>query len=543
MTVPLPPNEAARLAALRQYNILDTLPEQDFDDLTALAAHICQAPIALITLIEADRQWFKSKLGLDSSQTPRELAFCPYTFADNRPLVVPDATQDARFAANPLVTGDLNIRFYAGAPLITPEGFALGTLCVVDRVPRALGESQLDALCALSRQVVAQLELRRALAEKRRGEAARAKLAAIVQNSQDAICSTDLRGIITTWNRSARRLFGYTEDEIIGQPLETLVPPDKAEEVEHMLQQLSRGTRTEHMETVRMTKSGRRLDVSITVSPIRDDAGLLIGSSHILADITDRKAAETELVAAKEAAEGASRAKTQFLANVTHELRTPLTAIIGYGEILQETAQAAGHVQYLTDLQRIASAGSHLLSLIDDLLDFARIEAGKMALNLETFDVCGVVSEVSDLIRPIVGKNHNGLDVQCPAAVGRMTADLRKVRQVLYNLLSNSAKFTESGSIQLEVRRKWSAGREWILFEVSDTGIGMSSQQIEKLFEAFAQAEASIARKFGGTGLGLAISRQFCRLMGGDITVTSEPGEGSTFTIILPVKVEAPATA
>jgi len=230
----------------------------------------------------------------------------------------------------------------------------------------------------------------------------------------------------------------------------------------------------------------------------------------------------------------ASRHKSQFLANMSHELRTPLNAIIGYSEMLQEEAEETDADAFLPDLQRINAAGKHLLGLINDILDLSKIEAGRMDLFLESFEVGQLVQDVQAIVQPLVDKNGNTLVVSCPDDVGAMRADLTKVRQTLFNLLSNAAKFTEHGTITLTVERK---SDDWLTFAVSDTGIGMTEEQLGRLFEAFSQAEASTRSKYGGTGLGLAISRHFCRLMGGDLTVTSVYGQGSTFTVQLPADV------
>jgi signal transduction histidine kinase len=238
------------------------------------------------------------------------------------------------------------------------------------------------------------------------------------------------------------------------------------------------------------------------------------------------------------ALEEASRHKSQFLANMSHELRTPLNAIIGYSEMLQEEAEDLGEDTFLPDLQKINASGKHLLSLINDILDLSKIEAGRIDLYLETFEVGQLVRDVEAIVQPLVEKNGNALEVHYSDDLGTMQADLTKVRQTLFNLLSNAAKFTERGTISLSVQRE---PDDWVTFAVSDTGIGMTEDQLGRLFEAFSQAEASTRSKYGGTGLGLAISRHFCRLMGGDLTVTSVYGQGSTFAVRLPAEVSTPA--
>jgi signal transduction histidine kinase/CheY-like chemotaxis protein len=240
---------------------------------------------------------------------------------------------------------------------------------------------------------------------------------------------------------------------------------------------------------------------------------------------------------AKTAAEEANRAKSVFLANMSHELRTPLNAIIGYSEMLQEDATDLGEENFVADLQKIHSAGKHLLGLINDVLDISKIEAGKMDLFLETIDVSATIEDVVDTIKPLVQKNSNALQVECAGDLGPMRADATKVRQALFNLLSNACKFTERGTISLRVTRERGNGAGSFLFRVTDSGIGMTPEQVQKLFKAFTQADASTTRKYGGSGLGLAITRHFCQMMGGDVAVESEVGKGSTFTIKLPAVV------
>ncbi|MGD0281629.1 MAG: response regulator [Dissulfurispiraceae bacterium] len=265
----------------------------------------------------------------------------------------------------------------------------------------------------------------------------------------------------------------------------------------------------------------------------------LCASADILAGIIERTTGIEKLREARIAADSANRAKSTFLANMSHELRTPMNAIIGYSEMLVEEAEDLGQQEFVDDLNKINSAGKHLLALINDILDFSKIEAGKIELYLETFDVAQMIHDVATTISPLVEKNANKLQVGCPADIGPMYADLTKVRQALFNLLSNACKFTKNGTVSVDVSRL--SGQDGdpgqLVFTVSDTGIGMTPEQKIKLFQAFTQGDASTTRQYGGTGLGLSISRHFCQMMGGDITVESEPGKGSSFIIRLPAEV------
>ncbi len=266
-----------------------------------------------------------------------------------------------------------------------------------------------------------------------------------------------------------------------------------------------------------------------------DELGVLIDNfNEMLVQIQTRDA---ELNLAKEAAEQANRTKSAFLANMSHELRTPLNAIIGYSEMLQEEAQDLGQDDFIPDLTKIHGAGKHLLALINDILDLSKIEAGKMELYLETFDIAALINEVKATIHPLIEKNANNIKVECPPDIGTMHADVTRVRQVLFNLLSNASKFTDHGTVGLSVTREHRGKEDWITMRVTDTGIGMTPEQLSKLFQAFTQADSSTSRKYGGTGLGLVICRRFCQMMGGDVTVTSDFGHGSAFTVELPAMV------
>ena len=264
------------------------------------------------------------------------------------------------------------------------------------------------------------------------------------------------------------------------------------------------------------------------LSALANSAAVAIGNTRFI----------EETQHARDDAEEANRTKSQFLANMSHELRTPLNAIIGYSEMLQEEAEDLQNEEFEEDLERINGAGKHLLGLINDVLDISKIEAGAMDIYLETFPVEPLVQDVVTTMKTLVEKNSNTLEIDCPDSVGSIHADTTKIRQCLFNLLSNASKFTDQGTISLTVSRGTEDGQEWINFAVGDTGIGMTEEQMGRLFEAFSQAEASTRRNYGGTGLGLAITRHFCEMMGGTVLVESEAGKGSTFTMKLPAVVD-----
>lgn len=244
-----------------------------------------------------------------------------------------------------------------------------------------------------------------------------------------------------------------------------------------------------------------------------------------------------ELAKARDAALESSRAKSTFVANMSHELRTPLNAIIGYSEMLQEDAVELGHPDFVSDLQKIESAGKHLLAIINDILDLSKIEAGKMEIYAEEFAVIDVVQDITEALQPLMLRNGNVLLLECPEHIGQVFTDITRLRQCLWNLLGNACKFTRDGVVTFRVDRLFRHDEPWVSFQVSDTGIGMTDEQLGKLFQAFMQADSSTTRRFGGTGLGLAITRRLTQMMGGKITVQSVLGEGSTFTLQIPARI------
>jgi PAS domain S-box-containing protein len=358
-----------------------------------------------------------------------------------------------------------------------------------------------------------------------------------MRGSNEGLWDWDQKGDVLHISPRFKELFGLeTEAETI-KPAEwiaNLHPDDLEPYLAHLKAHLRGETDFLNVEFRLRGADGRYRWVLARGVGIRDESYRVYRMAGSIGDITARKQAEIELRAAKEQAEEANQAKSQFLASMSHELRTPLNAIIGYSEMLQEEAEDLGQESFLPDLVKIKEAGKHLLGLINDVLDLSKIEAGKMDVLIEHFEVADLIAQVQSVIEPLMTKNANTLVVDCAGDPGAMRSDQTKLRQSLFNLLSNAAKFTERGRITLGIRRIIRDGAGAVEFKVSDTGIGMTAEQLGRLFQAFAQAETSTSRDYGGTGLGLAITRHFCRMLGGDVTVESTPGKGSTFAIMVP---------
>jgi len=760
--------EARRLAALHRYQVLDTAPEAAFDELTRLAAYICGTPIALISLVDANRQWFKSRIGLDALQTPRSVAFCNHTIQQpDEVMMVPDALEDERFADNPLVTGDPNIRFYAGAPLVTPDGFAIGSLCVIDQVPRHLTPEQIQALRALGHQVIQQLELRhllddlaqtgtqrqfhrqkqkqffcyvaggvglaaailatiggaaywsitqlveshqwvlhteaannelnallvnlneaetgqrgylltedreylrpywkaqssvrrdlqdlrrltadnprqqqrlQALAplideklsllteilklqEQGQSEAALQRLrtnrgrlmedirslvhqmqieeqqllaqrsqwaaqwarttqvtcgvgallnlviltlvynlvrrnilgrqateealeternfiSAILNTANALVLVLDAEGRVVRFNRACANITGYTFEEVRGKPFQELfLPPETRASVATIFEHLGAGKVQTQYEQDWLTKAGERRVISWSNTPLVDDEGQVEYTIIAGTDITERKRAENtlqqqnaDLMAARKAAEAATLMKSAFLATMSHEIRTPMNAVIGMTGLLLDTSLNPEQRDFV---ETIRSSGDHLLTLINEILDFSKLEAGEMSLEILDFEIHRCIESVADLLT--TAAQAKGLELATLVhqdVPRRLRGDDSRLRQILINLTANAIKFTAAGEVVIRVELAAETETTVTLnFSVTDTGIGIAPADQQKLFQPFSQVDASTTRKYGGTGLGLAICRQLVILMGGQIGVESQPGQGSRFWFSLP---------
>ena len=478
--------------------------DEDREELVIVASHN----------IGVDSTGMRLKLGEGAMGTVAET---------HEPLIIPKYQE---WSGRPSKYAETPVRSVMAAPLLIGNRLVGAIASVHSELGREFGPADLRLLNLFTSQAAIAIQNARLYTEAQRQKQ---YFEAVVLNSPVAIVTLDLKGVITSFNPAFEKLFGYSPDDAVGRELDRLL------NTEETLAQASQYTAQATREIARgigkrRRKDGSFLDVELAGVPVIVD-GERVGIMALYHDVTD-------LLRANEKAEAANNAKSQFLANMSHELRTPLNAIIGYSEILQEEAEDSGNSSSVADLQKIQSAGKHLLALINDVLDLSKIEAGKMEIFPETFSIRNIVDEAATTVKPMLARNSNALLITCPEDIGTMHSDMIKVRQILLNLLSNACKFTERGTIALEVFRDKKTAGSTIVFRVTDSGIGMTETQIAKLFEAFTQAEASTTRTYGGTGLGLAITRKFCQMLNGDVTVSSERGKGSVFTVRIPPTVE-----
>lgn len=511
----------------------------------------------LKTIAIAQIPWIAAKIQtFESIHIPETDKLPPQILAEIACIRGQNPTSDeSAIAENLPVKTPNNLRSLIIIPLVcskTPVGF----LGFDTANPAANRSPEISGLLKMVGEMLANaLERQRVELALQQAET---KYRSIFENAVEGICQTTPDGRYLSANHALARIYGYESctqmlAELTDINRQLYVNPNRRAEFVAEMRDSSEVSRFES-QVYRRDRS--IIWIAENCRSITDSSGNILYYEGTVQDITERKQAESAMHRALEAAESANRAKSTFLANMSHELRTPLNAIIGYSEMLGEEAQDAEELELAGDLEKIRSAGKHLLSLIDDILDISKIEAGRMELYLETFDISSLIDSAVVTALPLVEKNGNTIEIDCSPSLQTMHADMTKVRQVLLNLLSNAAKFTKNGKISIgvetirneELRMKHQqeaaqiliSNSEFLSFRITDTGIGMTPEQQQRVFQPFTQADASTTRQYGGTGLGLAISQRFCQMMGGSIEVASNLGTGSTFTVLLPSEIKQP---
>ena len=634
MFPPDPPDEAFRLLALQKTCLLDTPAEERFDRVTRLAQQLFDVPVVLVSLVDANRQWFKSRQGLDATETPRNVSFCGHAILGHDVLYVPDALLDERFADNPWVSGPPHVRFYAGAPLQVASGHRLGTLCLIDYAPRQLDDAQFDRLRDLAEWVVTELEhdLTRSTAQQlqesqdhlqaildhalqgiitfdgrgrvesvnhaaealfgyagpemvgehvdqlwqadgdgpahaagaamdvpvvaaahevqgRRKDGTvvplelsvsalsvggttkyvgmvrdltlsrelaleRKRSTAMIRSSSDAILTKDLNGIITSWNPGATRLFGYTDEEAVGRPMTMLFPAEMVDDEQVILRRIRRGEVVDHFETIRLRKDGTKVQVSVTVSPITDDQGNIIGASKIARDITAQKRVQ--------------RMQSEFVSTVSHELRTPLTSIRGALGILSGRFASALPDKARRLLAMAERNSERLTLLINDILDLEKIESEQMAFDFQRTDMVALARQAIESNEGFCSR-HDAvlrLEVLHGITAAPIWGDPHRLAQVFANFISNAAKFSPPGG---EVLVTVALDGDRVRGGVRDSGPGIPESFRPRIFQRFSQADSSDTREKGGTGLGLSICQAIIRRHDGVIDYDTAPETGTEF--------------
>ena len=514
-----PPDELARVKELHDLCVLDTLPEERFDRLTRTARRLFGVSIALVSLIDHDRQWFKSRQGLDALETPRNISFCGHAILSHEALVVEDATADVRFADNPLVTGPLGIRFYAGMPLQGPNGYQVGTLCLVDQKPRQFSPEDVAALQDLAAAVSDQLANKELSQAVKSAEESETRLRQITDTLPALIAYRDPKQRFIFHNKAYEEVLDLSFEQIHGRTIAELLSPQAYGPVHDKGDEVLRGCHV-RFERTYVTRNGQSRIYDMQYFPRYGDgaeADKVIGYFSLGADITELKRID--------------RMKTEFISTVSHELRSPLTSIRGSlglvaAGIAGELPEAA---KSLVDIAK--NNCERLIRLINDILDSEKIESGKMHLDLTVVNMAQLVQQAMTAHEGSAGQHGVKLVLKAPDDSLRVSADSDRLVQVVTNLLSNAVKFSPpDGTVTVNVSRV----AQGVRVEIVDCGPGIPDDFRNRIFQKFSQADASDSREKGGTGLGLNISQALVHKMGGEIGFSSTTGKGSTFFFEFP---------
>ncbi|WP_124948973.1 response regulator [Sulfuriferula thiophila] len=524
ISAPINPDEAERLAALHRYNILDTPDEAEFDDFTRLASQICETPIALISLVDSGRQWFKSKVGIDAPETPRDISFCGHAIHGTTVLNVPNALEDNRFHDNPLVTGGPEIRFYAGAPLLTADGYGIGTLCVIDSVPHNLTASQLDALQTLGRQVVRQLELRSAI---RREHAHNIELTQLstrlelaTQSAHMGIWEYTFGDDQLAWDSIMCQIYGIVQSKLITTHAtwqSSLHHEDRIRVLQDWEHALAHDQEFEsEYRIIRPDGQQRWLKTNAIIQRDHQQQALrMIGASR---DISERKRME--------------QMKQEFVSTVSHELRTPLTAISGSLGLIASGVVGTLPTQAKQMLDIAHKNSLRLAHLINDLLDMEKLTAGKMHFDMQVEALTPLLEQSMEAMQAYAEQYQVRFALNRQSINPRVRVDAGRLQQVISNFLSNAAKFSPPGEqIDIIVSQQ----QHMVRVEVIDRGPGIPLAFHGRIFQKFAQADSSDTRQKGGTGLGLSICKEIIERMNGQIGFDSAEGHGARFYFELPL--------
>lgn len=538
-TAPLPSNEEQRLARLRGLGVLDTLPQKAFDDISALAQVICGTPVALITLIDRDRQWFKSRVGVDVSETPREVAFCSHAILDpDHVMVVEDMSQDKRFQCNPLVTGPTNVRFYAGAPIVTSDGFALGTVCVIDQMARTLHSVQLSALSRLSALVATLLEHERARqleARRSANEAQQAheELTAMAAAGLDLQAYIDVDGVYRHVNQTYLNYIGSTRSEVIGVAVK-----DRLGEATYNNMVGSKMARAMAGETVIYQRvshfkvAGNR-HMEIALLPVRGADGKVSGVVMRGRDIQELKNKERQLGETIVQLEKKTLEQERFIHVLSHDLREPINAINNFTSLLEADHQHELSPDARRYLGFVRTGGRHMACLLDSLLKYVRLD--RHSLDSGPVDVAVLVGQVGDDLGDALAKSQG--ELRCDP-LPTVQADPSLLRIALQNLVANGLAFARPGVAPC-VRVSATREHGFDQIHVHDNGLGIAPEHQASIFDMFKRLHPR--KTHAGSGLGLPICRRIAALHGGHLSVQSVPGEGSRFTLHLPVPHGTPS--
>ena len=531
--------EAARLEALLGYRILDTPPEQAFDDLVELAAAVCYTPVAATALVDDRRSWLKAKRGIDLTELPRDSALSAETLQHLDVFVVRDALADERYHESSVVLA--GFRFFAGMPLVSPEGHALGTVCVLDERPRDLSPTQKDALRAIARQAMSQLELRRVSEAE---SLARYRFRALVEQLPGGVYIENLGASSGSYfSPQIERLTGYSAEEWASEDdfFSQVLHPEDRDRVLGEFAQAHEARRPIQIEYRVVAKDGRVVWIQDNAAVARDDEGQPLHLQGFMADVTARKQNDLELDeersrllererAQNERLRGLDRLKDEFVALVSHELRTPLTSIRGYLELVLDDAEqlTSEHKEFLQIVDRNVD---RLLHLVSDLLLVAQADAGKLSFDWTAVALSPLVAQCVLAAQPAAEEADVEL-VFDSEPTEPIVGDPERLAQLLDNLISNAIKFTPAGG-QVEVRVDASA--DPAVIEVRDTGFGIAAADQEQLFERFFRTRSATEMAIAGTGLGLSIAKAIVDAHGGSISVESAEGVGTTFRVELPL--------